>query len=167
MGRVQGGARAAFATPSWGPARIHSLYYYITKSNPPFGAKPHLYYFCYMISEKDLTNSQNIPYEERIARIEKMIESEEEPKAFELGLLLALKMGQEIREKKPLGSTTGDIVAAWSSKYSESVVEEAIAHAKQFLTNPGALAEKMKNIMLKKMNTPDEENKAEEAQGGK
>ena len=22
MGRVQGGARAAFATPSWGPARI-------------------------------------------------------------------------------------------------------------------------------------------------
>ena len=125
------------------------------------------YYFCYMISEKDLTNSQNIPYEERIARIEKMIESEEEPKAFELGLLLALKMGQEIREKKPLGSTTGDIVAAWSSKYSESVVEEAIAHAKQFLTNPGALAEKMKNIMLKKMNSPDEENKAEEAQGGK
>ena len=120
-----------------------------------------------MISEKDLTNSQNIPYEERIARIEKMIESEEEPKAFELGLLLALKMGQEIREKKPLGSTTGGIVAAWSSKYSESVVEEAIAHAKQFLTNPGALAEKMKNIMLKKMNSPDEENKAEEAQGGK
>ena len=23
MGRVQGGARAAFATPSWGPARIN------------------------------------------------------------------------------------------------------------------------------------------------
>ena len=32
MGRVQGGARAAFATPSWGPARIHSLYYCIAKS---------------------------------------------------------------------------------------------------------------------------------------
>ena len=26
MGRVQGGARAAFATPSWGPARISFLY---------------------------------------------------------------------------------------------------------------------------------------------
>ena len=77
-----------------------------------------------MISEKDLTQSQNIPYEERIKRIEKMIDAESEPKAFELGLLLALKMGQEIREKKPLGSTTGDIVAGWSSKYPESVVEE-------------------------------------------
>ena len=25
MGRVQGGARAAFATPSWGPARIQNF----------------------------------------------------------------------------------------------------------------------------------------------
>ena len=64
--------------------------------------------FVTMISEKDLTNSQNIPYEERIARIEKMLDGKESPRAFELGLLLALKMGQEIREKKPLGSTTGD-----------------------------------------------------------
>ena len=122
-----------------------------------------------MISEKDLTNSQNIPYEERIARIEKMIEKEESPKAFELGLLRALKMGQEIREKKPLGSTTGDIVAGWSSKYPESVVEEAIAHAKQFLTNPGTLAEKMKNIILKmKQNESESENKeTSEDQSGK
>ena len=44
------------------------------------------------------------------------------------------------------------------------------AHAKQFLTNPGALAEKMKNIMLKKMNKPEDEsdhNETDEAQGGK
>ncbi len=129
--------------------------------------RPTFTIFVSMISEKDLTQSQNIPYEERITRIEKMIESEEEPKAFELGLLLALKMGQEIREKKPLGSTTGDIVATWSSKYPESVVEEAIAHAKQFLTNPGALAEKMKNIMLKKMSKQDDETKTDEDQSGK
>lgn len=123
-----------------------------------------------MISEKDLTHSQNIPFEERIARIEKMIEAEAEPKAFELGLLLALKMGQEIREKKPLGSTTGDIVAAWSSKYPESVVEEAIAHAKQFLTNPGALAEKMKNIMLTKKQAENDSasgTASDEAESGK
>ena len=121
-----------------------------------------------MISEKDLTNSQNIPYEERIARIEKMLDGKESPRAFELGLLLALKMGQDIREKKPLGSTTGDIVAGWSSKYPESVVEEAIAHAKQFLTNPGALAEKMKNIMLKMKSQGESENKeTEEDQSGK
>ena len=122
--------------------------------------------FVSMISEKDLTQSQNIPYEERINRIEKMIEAEAEPKAFELGLLLALKMGQEIRDRKPLGSTTGDIVASWTSKYSEDVVEEAISHARQFLTNPGTLAEKMKNIMLKKMNKQDDD-KADEDQSGK
>ena len=29
MGRVQGGARAAFATPSWGPARM--MYYLDSK----------------------------------------------------------------------------------------------------------------------------------------
>lgn len=118
-----------------------------------------------MISEKDLTQSQNIPYEERIRRIEKMIDAESEPKAFELGLLLALKMGQEIREKKPLGSTTGDIVAGWSSKYPESVVEEAIAHAKQFLTNPGTLAEKMKNIILK-MKQSETESESENKETG-
>ena len=143
-----------------------SFSFSVIKQICTFGITPYLYYFCTMFSEKDFTDSQNIPYEERIARIEKMIESEESPKAFELGLLLALKMGQEIREKKPLGSTTGDIVAGWTSKYSEDVVEEAIAHAKQFLTNPGALAEKMKNIMLKKMNQQDE-NKVDEDQSGK
>lgn len=103
-----------------------------------------------MISEKDLNDSQNTPYEERIERIEKMLEGKESPRPFELGLLLALKMGQEIREKKPLGSTTGDIVAEWSGKYPESVVEEAIANAKQFLTNPGALAEKIKSGMMER-----------------
>ena len=29
MGRVQGGARAAFATPSWGPARITYFFKYL------------------------------------------------------------------------------------------------------------------------------------------
>lgn len=106
--------------------------------------------FGVMISEKDLNDSQNTPYEERIQRIEKMLEGKESPRPFELGLLLALKMGQEIREKKPLGSTTGDLVAAWSGKYPESVVEEAIANAKQFLTNPGALAEKIKSGMMER-----------------
>ena len=130
--------------------------------------RPPFTIFVTMISEKDLTNSQNIPYEERIARIEKMLDGKESPRAFELGLLLALKMGQESREKKPLGSTTGDIVAGGSSKSPESVVEEAIAHAKQFLTNPGALAEKMKNIMLTMKSQGESENKeTEEDQSGK
>jgi len=38
MGRVQGGARAAFATPSWGPARmtyfLHSKKRFSTENIP-------------------------------------------------------------------------------------------------------------------------------------
>lgn len=102
-----------------------------------------------MISEEDLSKQENVPYEERITRIEKLLEGKEKPRPFELGLLLALKMGQEIREKKPLGSTTASIVAGWSQKYPASIVEEAIASAKEFLVNPAKLAERIKSSMLK------------------
>ena len=97
-----------------------------------------------MISEKDLAELENIPFEQRIERVEKLLEGKTEPRAFELGLLLALKMGQEIREGKELGSESGDLVASWSGKHPDSVVEEAIAFAKEFLMNPAKLAEKIK-----------------------
>ena len=102
-----------------------------------------------MISEKDLEELQNIPYDERIKRVEALLEKKENPRGFELGLLLALKMGQEIREKKPLGSESGDLVASWHDKYSEYVVEEAIASAKEFLLHPASIAEKIKAGMKK------------------
>jgi hypothetical protein len=101
-----------------------------------------------MISEKDLAELEKIPYEQRIERVEKLLEGKSEPRAFELGLLLALKMGQEIREGKELGSTSGDLVASWSGKHPDSVVEEAIAFAKEFLMNPAKLAEKIKSGVL-------------------
>lgn len=103
-----------------------------------------------MISEKDLAELEGVPYEERIARVEKLLEGKSEPRPFELGLLLALKMGQELRQGKELGSESGDLVASWVGKYSEWTVEEAIASAKEFLTNPGALVEKMKAGFKKK-----------------
>ncbi len=102
-----------------------------------------------MISEKDLAELENIPYEERVKRVEKLLDGKNEPRAFELGLLLALKMGQEIREGKELGSESGDLVAGWSGKHPDSVIEEAIAFAKEFLTNPAKIAEKIKSGMLK------------------
>ena len=102
-----------------------------------------------MISEKDLAELENIPYEQRIERVEKLLEGKSEPRAFELGLLLALKMGQEIREGKELGSESGDLVASWNGRFPESIVEEAIAFAKEFLMNPAKLAEKIKSGMLK------------------
>ena len=97
-----------------------------------------------MISEKDLSELEKIPLEERITRVENLLKDKESPRAFELGLLLALKMGQEIREKKPLGSESGDLVASWSGKYPESIVEEAIASAREFMLNPAKIAEKIK-----------------------
>ena len=102
-----------------------------------------------MISEKDLAELEKIPFEQRIERVEKLLEGKSEPRAFELGLLLALKMGQEIREGKELGSESGDLVASWSGKHPDSVVEEAIAFAKEFLMNPAKIAEKIKSGMLK------------------
>lgn len=103
-----------------------------------------------MISEKDLAEFEGVPYEERISRVEKLLEGKSEPRPFELGLLLALKMGQELRQGKELGSESGDLVASWVGKYSEWTVEEAIASAKEFLTNPAALAEKIKAGFKKK-----------------
>ena len=102
------------------------------------------FYYIYMISEKDLSELEKIPLEERITRVENLLKDKESPRAFELGLLLALKMGQEIREKKPLGSESGDLVASWSGKYPESIVEEAIASAREFMLNPAKIAEKIK-----------------------
>jgi hypothetical protein len=117
-----------------------------------------------MISEKDLEELQNIPYDERIKRVEKLLEAKESPRGFELGLLLALKMGQEIREKKPLGSESGDLVASWNGKYSEYVIEEAIASAKEFLLHPANIAEKIKAGMKKFEQKPAEEENGSEAE---
>ena len=110
-----------------------------------------------MISEKDLEELQKIPLDERVKRVEKLLEAKESPRGFELGLLLDLKIGQEIREKKPLGSESGELVASWNGKYSEYVIEEAIASAKEFLLHPANIAEKIKAGMKKFEQKPAEE----------
>ncbi|WP_407457279.1 hypothetical protein [Fibrobacter sp.] len=119
-----------------------------------------------MISEKDLAELENIPYEQRIERVQKLLEGKAEPRAFELGLLLALKMGQEIREGKELGSESGDLVASWNGRFPESVVEEAIAFAKEFLMNPAKLAEKIKSGVLNASEEGRSPNKSGMTEGG-
>ena len=108
-----------------------------------------------MISEKDLAELEKISFEQRIERVEKLLEGKSEPRAFELGLLLALKMGQEIREGKELGSESGDLVASWSGKHPDSVVEEAIAFAKEFLMNPAKIADGIKQGVAKQAASAD------------
>ena len=122
-----------------------------------------------MISKKDLEELQKIPLDERVKRVEKLLEAKESPRGFELGLLLALKVGQEIREKKPLGSESGELVASWNGKYSEYVIEEAIASAKEFLLHPANIAEKIKAGMDKFNKAPEEteqNNSGNEAENG-
>lgn len=106
-----------------------------------------------MATEKELNELEAISLEDKIVRIEKLLEGKEKPRAFELGLLLALKMAEEIREGKELGTDTSYIVVEWTKKYPNSIVEEAIANAKEFLTNPGKLAEKIKESLLKEQKT--------------
>ena len=116
--------------------------------------------FCYlwaMNSQKDFNELQKIPLEERIERVQKMLAEKEEPRGFELGVLLALKMGKEIRERKPLGSESGELVKSWNGKYSESTIEEAIATAKEFMLHPGSLAEKIKAGIEAKSKARDDE----------
>ena len=103
-----------------------------------------------MISEEDLKKSEQSDIQEKIARIEKLLETSETPRPFELGMLLALKMGQEIREQKELGSESGKLVESWVQKYPESLVEEAIATSREFLFNSSMLTKKIKESILAK-----------------
>lgn len=106
-----------------------------------------------MATEKELKDLEAVGLDDKIARIEKLLEGKEKPRAFELGLLLALKMAKEIREGKELGSDSSYVVVEWTKQHPESIVNEAIAHAKEFLLNPGKLAEKIKESLLKEQKT--------------
>ncbi|MDR1759997.1 MAG: hypothetical protein LBR60_05660 [Fibrobacter sp.] len=106
-----------------------------------------------MISENDLNSFENLGLEERIRRIEELIAGKEKPRAFELGMLLALTMANEIRLGKALGEDSAELVSSWMEIHPESVVEEAIASAKEFLMNSEALTEKLKSSLI---STPKE-----------
>jgi hypothetical protein len=56
-----------------------------------------------------------------------------------MGIRLALGMAQEMRRGEPLGSRTGDLVAAWTEEHGEDTVEWAVRIAREFLTKPDDL----------------------------
>ena len=101
-----------------------------------------------MISENDLQEVQEKTLAEQIERIENLLEGKNCPRAFELSLLLALKMAKELQDGKELGSESGEMVATWTELYPASIVEEAIIGAKEFLLNPSRLADKIKETLL-------------------
>lgn len=101
-----------------------------------------------MITEKDFDENIKASLEERIERIQNIISAQKNVRGFELGVLLALTMSKELRDKMQLGSASGDLVASWNGKYPDSIIEEAISCAKQFITNPATLAQKIKEGAL-------------------
>lgn len=81
-----------------------------------------------------------VTIEDRIRRLDELIGSR--PDGYKgLGIRLALGMAQEIREGVPVGSRTAVLVSRWQEQYPEEWVEEAIAHARAFLTQPARLRE--------------------------
>lgn len=101
-----------------------------------------------MISEKDLKAIEDLGLDEKIARVERLLEGKERPRAIELGLYLALQMALEIRNGEFLGSQSGKIVLAWTRKYPTELVEQAIPLAKQFFTDPQKIASRIREGLL-------------------
>lgn len=101
-----------------------------------------------MISEQDLKEMEALPLEEKVARVKRLLDGKESPRAFELGLFLALTMTEELRNGQELGSKSGEIVAGWMKKYSPELVEQAIPLAKQFFTDPAKIAERIREGLL-------------------
>ncbi len=101
-----------------------------------------------MISENDLKAIENLGLDEKIARVKKLLDGKEQPRAIELGLYLALQMALEIRNGESLGSQSGKIILAWTKKYPAELVEQAIPLAKQFFTEPQKIANRIREGLL-------------------
>lgn len=56
-----------------------------------------------------------------------------------MGIRLALGMAQELKDGVPLGSRTGDLVAAWTDEHGADFVDLAVRIAREFLFKPDEL----------------------------
>ncbi len=105
-----------------------------------------------MNSENQLTEKleqfEKAGFDETIARVKKRIEINEKPRSLELGILLALTVAAEIREGKELGKESGELVASWNEKYDSTLIEEAIAHSREFLLHSSNLVDKIKKELF-------------------
>jgi len=77
----------------------------------------------------------------QMARLDALIaaESDEERLRAGLGIRLALGLAQEMREGKPIGSQTTELVAGWMHDYGQDTVDAATRVAREFLIKPEEL----------------------------
>jgi hypothetical protein len=83
--------------------------------------------------DKDLQDS--------IDRLDLLIDATEDVEKLRagLGVRLALGFAKELREVRPLGSQTGEMVAEWVRQYGQDTVDAAVTIAREFLTKPEEL----------------------------
>ena len=74
----------------------------------------------------------------QMERLDAMLaaETEEEKIRAGMGIRLALGMAKELKDMKPFGTDTGELVAEWMHDYGKDTVEAAIKVAREFLTKP-------------------------------
>lgn len=76
-----------------------------------------------------------------------LVERAEVPTSLALGMRLAVAMAAELRDRAPLGSRSGKMVAEWAADYPETT-EEAIAVARQFLLRPEELTHELSHRLF-------------------
>ncbi len=69
-----------------------------------------------------------------------------------MGIRLALGMAQELRMGVPLGTRTGDMVAAWTEEHGQDSVDMAVRIAREFLVKP----EELRKALGKRLETEPE-----------
>lgn len=74
----------------------------------------------------------------QMERLDAMLaaETEEEKIRAGMGIRLALGMARELKDGKPFGTDTGELVAEWMHDYGKDTVDAAIKVAREFLTKP-------------------------------
>lgn len=78
--------------------------------------------------------------EDNIKRVDYLLGNSKNINAQGLGIKLALEMTRELSQGKALGEVSGSLVVEWMKIHPESIVEEAIVVARQFLLKPETLA---------------------------
>ncbi len=98
--------------------------------------------------DKERRLREQASLEEQIYRVEKLLDNDYEPAAHALGLRLALEMAKEIRDQKPLGHESGELILKWRKDFSDHRIDQAIAHARVLLTQPAQLAAELKQRLF-------------------
>jgi hypothetical protein len=82
--------------------------------------------------------------DENLKRVDYLLKGSQSAQAHGLGIKLALLIAKELQEGLEVGSLSGDAIRQWNREFPESVVEEAVVMARQFLLDPAKIKSKIR-----------------------